>query len=74
MIFFKQAQEFQPQLRKTQITPIIRAQSLQQNQIPEPVFPNTTRIYENLDYGPYPTTTPNYQHLYDINQFLEHLT
>ena len=34
---------------------------VQQNQNPEYIFPNTTQTYENLDYEPYPTTTPNYQ-------------
>ena len=47
---------------------------VQQNPIPEPVFPNTTQTFETLDYEQYPTTSvPKHQPQYDTTQFQQFL-
>ena len=55
---------FPPAVPITQTTTTTKKTVIKQNPIPEPVFPNTTQTYENLDYEPYPTTTAP-----TINQF-----
>ena len=47
---------------------------VQQNPIPEPVFPNTAQTFETLDYEQYPTTSvPKHQPQYDTTQFQQFL-
>jgi len=65
---------FPPVVPITQTKTTTTKTFVQQNPIPEPVFPNTTQTFETLDYEQYPTTSvPKHQPQYDTTQFQQFL-
>ena len=65
---------FPPVVPITQTKTTTTKTFVQQNPIPEPVFPNTAQTFETLDYEQYPTTSvPKHQPQYDTTQFQQFL-